>query len=203
MKVANVNTILDESNFGRTHWLMFILCLFIISFDGYDLFVYGPLVPVLMKQWGLNPAQAGIIGTYSLIGMGFGSLLFGRLGDKIGPKKMIIISATLFSTAMGSYWSYKWTVNIRHLPFLCRIGNWRIISQCRCPVERVFPDSQAPANGCLRHVRYEYWRRLCSCCWYLALPYFRLAIGVYHRGISSALIARNGNVDTGDAWQIY
>lgn len=102
MKVANVNTILDESNFGRTHWLMFILCLFIISFDGYDLFVYGPMVPVLMKQWGLNPAQAGIIGTYSLIGMGFGSLLFGRLGDKIGRKKMIVVSATLFSTAMAA-----------------------------------------------------------------------------------------------------
>jgi len=101
MATINANKVLDEASFRPIHWILFTLMIAIISFDGYDLVVYGTMVPTLMKAWKLNPAQAGVIGSYALIGAGFGSIIFGTLADKIGRKRALIISATLFSAAMG------------------------------------------------------------------------------------------------------
>ena len=62
--------------------------------------VYGASVPLIMKYWFLKPAYAGVIWTYALIGAALGSLVFGRLADKIGRKKTIILCTTLFSVCM-------------------------------------------------------------------------------------------------------
>ena len=45
--------------------------LFIILFDGYDLVVYGTVMPVLMEEWKFDSVQAGAIGSYGLFGMMF------------------------------------------------------------------------------------------------------------------------------------
>ncbi|MND59686.1 4-hydroxybenzoate transporter PcaK [compost metagenome] len=55
------------------------------------------VLPVLMKEWGLTPLQAGALGSYALFGMMFGALAFGSLADKIGRKKGIAICFVLFS----------------------------------------------------------------------------------------------------------
>jgi AAHS family benzoate transporter-like MFS transporter len=99
--IVNVNRLLDESRFSRIHWLICAICLCIVTFDGYDLVVYGTIVPILMKSWHLNPAQAGVLGSYALIGAGVGSLVLGPLADRIGRKKVIILCVTLFSVSMG------------------------------------------------------------------------------------------------------
>jgi AAHS family benzoate transporter-like MFS transporter len=45
-----------------------------LIFDGYDLFIYGVVLPSIMKEWGLTPLQAGALGSYALFGMMFGAL---------------------------------------------------------------------------------------------------------------------------------
>jgi len=98
---VNVNKLLDESRFGQIHWWIFALCLCVVSFDGYDLVSYGAIVPGLMKAWKLNPAMAGLLGSYALIGAGVGSLVLGPLADRIGRKKVILFCIILFSIGMG------------------------------------------------------------------------------------------------------
>lgn len=71
--------------------------LFIVIFDGFDLAVFGSVVPVLMKEWALTPMQVGTLGSYSLFGLMFGALIFGPLADKMGRKNIILISVILFS----------------------------------------------------------------------------------------------------------
>src|SRR5690606_17173090 len=75
------------------------LCALLLIFDGYDLFIYGVVLPVIMQEWGLTPLQAGALGSYALFGMMFGALIFGTLADRIGRKKGIAICFLLFSTA--------------------------------------------------------------------------------------------------------
>ena len=97
MKKIDVHEIIDNAPFTRFHWMVMCLCALLLIFDGYDLFIYGVVLPVLMKEWGLTPLEAGALGSYALFGMMFGALGFGTLADKIGRKNGIAICFVLFS----------------------------------------------------------------------------------------------------------
>ncbi len=99
MKTLDVNEVIDGARFTRFHWMVMCLCALLLIFDGYDLFIYGVVLPVLMQQWQLTPVQAGALGSYALFGMMFGAFVFGPLADRIGRKKGIAASFALFSVA--------------------------------------------------------------------------------------------------------
>ncbi len=88
---------------GRTAssaiWLVPALCGFAVGFDGYDLIVYGTVVPALLEYqpWGLSPERVGVIGSYAIIGMLIGALLAGTVTDIIGRRKALLICVTWFS----------------------------------------------------------------------------------------------------------
>lgn len=97
MRKIDVHDVIDNARFGRFHWMVMAWCALLLIFDGYDLFIYGVVLPVLMKEWGLTPLQAGALGSYALFGMMAGALFFGPLADKVGRKKGIAICFVLFS----------------------------------------------------------------------------------------------------------
>lgn len=78
------------------------ICFFCILADGYDLGIYGAVLPSLLdyQPWGLSPAHAGTIGSYALFGMLFGAIFVGSVTDLIGRKKTLIICVALFSVTM-------------------------------------------------------------------------------------------------------
>ena len=80
-------------------WLVPALCGFAVGFDGYDLIVYGTVIPALLQYeaWGLTAPQLGVIGSYAIIGMLFGALLAGTVTDIIGRRKALLICVTRFS----------------------------------------------------------------------------------------------------------
>ncbi|NBF09840.1 MFS transporter [Pseudomonas sp. Fl4BN1] len=97
MRNIDCNTLIDEARFNPFHWRVLFWCALIIIFDGYDLVIYGVVLPVLMREWGLTPLQAGALGSYALFGMMLGALFFGSLSDRIGRKKVIAVCVILFS----------------------------------------------------------------------------------------------------------
>ena len=99
MRQIDVHQVIDNAPFTRFHWMVMALCALLLIFDGYDLFIYGVVLPVIMQEWGLTPLQAGALGSYALFGMMFGALGFGTLADKIGRKKGIAVCFALFSSA--------------------------------------------------------------------------------------------------------
>ena len=99
MNTIEINPVIDNARFTRFHWMVVALCALLLIFDGYDLFIYGVVLPVLMAEWGLTPVQAGALGSYALFGMMFGAFIFGPLADRIGRKKGIAICFVLFSLA--------------------------------------------------------------------------------------------------------
>ena len=80
-------------------WLVPALCGFAVGFDGYDLIVYGTVLPALLQYeaWGLTAPELGVIGSYAIIGMLFGALLAGTVTDIIGRRKTLLICVTWFS----------------------------------------------------------------------------------------------------------
>ncbi|MEI8599312.1 hypothetical protein P4S64_21560 [Vibrio sp. M60_M31a] len=87
MSNINVNEAVDNAKFNQFHWKVLFWCTLIIIFDGYDLVIYGVVLPKLMSQWNLDPYVAGMLGSAALFGMMFGAMGFGMLSDKLGRKK--------------------------------------------------------------------------------------------------------------------
>jgi len=85
------------------------LCFLGLVFDGYDLVVYGAVLPGFMgadsARWigdhALTPKDAGMLGSYAMIGMMLGALIAGTLGDLIGRRKVMLGAIAWFSIGMA------------------------------------------------------------------------------------------------------
>jgi MFS transporter, AAHS family, benzoate transport protein len=97
MNKLNIQPFLDNAKFNVFHKNILLWCAFILVFDGYDLVIYGSVLPILMKNWALTPIQAGSLASYALFGMMFGAFIFGTIANRIGQKKAIIACIVLFS----------------------------------------------------------------------------------------------------------
>jgi AAHS family benzoate transporter-like MFS transporter len=93
----------EQSGIPRS--LMYLVlgtCFFCIFADGYDLGIYGAVLPSLLdyQPWGLSAAQGGAIASYALFGMLFGAISIGTITDTIGRKWTLIICVSVFSLTM-------------------------------------------------------------------------------------------------------
>ncbi|MGE7604550.1 MFS transporter [Peribacillus sp. NPDC097675] len=98
MKQINVAEVIEGSKFNSFHLSVLLWCIFLILFDGYDLVVYGSVIPTLSQEWGTAPSILGLIGSLTLVGGLIGSLVCGVVADKVGRKKVIITCVALFGT---------------------------------------------------------------------------------------------------------
>lgn len=97
MRTIDVSALIDGARFNTFHARVLFWCALIIIFDGYDLVIYGVVLPSLMAEWGLSSLQAGALGSCALVGMMLGALFFGSLSDRIGRRKTIMMCVALFS----------------------------------------------------------------------------------------------------------
>jgi AAHS family benzoate transporter-like MFS transporter len=83
----------------RSPLLVVALCFAVIVLDGYDLMIFGAIVPVLLEYqaWGLGASEVGIIGSLTTFGMLVGALLVGTLSDIFGRRRVFLISTIWFS----------------------------------------------------------------------------------------------------------
>ena len=98
-------SLLPETRRRKTvAWVVSLATLTMI-FDGYDLVIYGTVVPILLRdphQIGeLTPATAGLLGSWALIGVLVGALTAGSVGDLIGRRKVMLFALAWFSIGMA------------------------------------------------------------------------------------------------------
>jgi len=97
----NVKKLIDEGSLRRIHLRVFLCCLVSLTFEGYDLVVYGATLPLLMKAWNMTPAFAGFIASFGFGAAVIGAIAGGSMGDKWGRKRTIITSVVIYS--LGSF----------------------------------------------------------------------------------------------------
>lgn len=99
------NTEIARAKSGRQLAWVVALSTLALMFDGYDLVVYGTVLPSLMadpSQIGqLSAGQAGTLGSYALVGVLVGALSAGAVSDRIGRRKVVLASITWFSLGMA------------------------------------------------------------------------------------------------------
>ncbi|BBC31069.1 uncharacterized protein SGFS_023630 [Streptomyces graminofaciens] len=83
--------------------LVLAICGITVISDGYDVVIYGAVIPSLLHEpgWGLSPAGAGLIGSFALVGMLIGATTVGTLTDRLGRRKMLICCLAWFSVMTG------------------------------------------------------------------------------------------------------
>lgn len=94
----------DERHKKSVLWIV-VIATMALFFDGYDLVVYGAILPILMgdpTQIGqVSAQQAGALGAYALVGVMIGALVSGALGDYLGRRKLMLVNIVWFSIGMG------------------------------------------------------------------------------------------------------
>ncbi|GAB3620129.1 aromatic acid/H+ symport family MFS transporter [Glutamicibacter endophyticus] len=75
------------------------LCFLIVVFEGYDIVALGATIPVLTdpQVGGYSVSSMNWVNTFSLIGVGIGAAIMGRLADRFGRRRPLLIAVLVFS----------------------------------------------------------------------------------------------------------
>ena len=101
-------TVFEKSEAKRLRTLIWVIGLATtgLMFDGYDLVVYGTVVSTFLRDPShigpVDPALAGALGSYALLGVLVGALTAGSIGDVIGRRKMMLGAYAWFSLGMAA-----------------------------------------------------------------------------------------------------
>ena len=122
------------------------LATFGLIFDGYDLVVYGVVVPIFLKdpsQLGeVTPAVAGTLGSYALLGMLFGALLAGSVGDIVGRRRVMLTAYAWFSIGMLITSLTSTTTTFGAMRFLTGLGIGALIATTGALVAEIAPPGK-------------------------------------------------------------
>jgi MFS transporter, AAHS family, 4-hydroxybenzoate transporter len=113
--VVQVSHLLDERGIGGFHVKLIVWSVLIALFDGYDIAAIALAAPELVKAWGVSRAQLGPVLSASLVGILFGSILFGWIGDRYGRKRALIGSLLLFGALT---WIAAYATNLQQMALL-------------------------------------------------------------------------------------
>src|SRR3982074_3239323 len=93
---VDVADFIDAQPVGGFQFRLLLTCAAVLFLDGFDTQAIGYVGPALAKEWGLTKGALGPVFSAGLFGLMIGALLFGPLADRIGRKKIIILSTLAF-----------------------------------------------------------------------------------------------------------
>src|SRR5438067_13262792 len=94
--VVQVSHLLDERGISGFHIQLIVWSVLIALFDGYDIAAIALAAPHLVADWHVERSALGPVLAASNIGVLFGSMIFGWIGDRYGRKSALIGSLLLF-----------------------------------------------------------------------------------------------------------
>ena len=82
-------------------WKIFVACFSSIMLDFFDVSLIGFVLAFFISDWHLTYAQSALILLSSGVASIPGAYFFGRLGDKIGRRKVFVLTIAIFSVGTG------------------------------------------------------------------------------------------------------
>ncbi len=100
-KSAELVARLETLPFSKWHRNFFILGFLGVMFDAADFALFGAALPPIAHEFGLGPAQSGLLATVGLIGAFVGALFWGTLSDYIGRRTSFSATIGIFALFTG------------------------------------------------------------------------------------------------------
>lgn len=113
---------MDNKEISGEHWkIMFISGMGFFT-DAYDLFIIGVVMALLKEQWHVGKLEESLVESTALLASAIGALLFGRVADMLGRKRIygievLVLAAGAVACALSpNIW---WLIALR---FILGIG---------------------------------------------------------------------------------
>ena len=102
---------MDNAGISREHWkIMFISGMGFFT-DAYDLFIIGVAMALIKPIWHVDKVEEGLVESTALLAAAIGALLFGRIADMLGRKRIygvevLVLAAGAIASAFspGIWW---------------------------------------------------------------------------------------------------
>jgi MFS transporter, PHS family, inorganic phosphate transporter len=109
---------LDEARPSSLHWkIMFISGMGFFT-DAYDLFIIGVVMSMLKPMWHVGKVEQGLVESTALLASAFGALLFGRVADMLGRKRIYGVEVLVLAAgAIGCAFApgIWWLIGLRFI----------------------------------------------------------------------------------------
>jgi AAHS family 4-hydroxybenzoate transporter-like MFS transporter len=113
---------IDAQPVGRFQVRVLLLCAAVLFVDGFDTQAIGYVAPELARAWGLPRAALGPVFSAGLFGLMLGALAFGPLADRVGRKRIIVLSTAAFGLGtLATVWA-EGASSLLALRFLTGLG---------------------------------------------------------------------------------
>src|ERR1700689_143555 len=113
---------MDNAGISKEHWkIMFISGMGFFT-DAYDLFIIGVVMALLKPMWHVGKVEEGLVESTALLAAAIGALLFGRVADMVGRKRiygvevLVLAAGAIASAFSPNIW---WLIGFR---FILGIG---------------------------------------------------------------------------------
>lgn len=113
---------MDEAKPSRLQWKIMLISGMGFFTDAYDLFIIGVVMTMLTPLWHVGKLEEGLVESTALLASAFGALLFGRVADMLGRKRIYGVEVLVLAFgAVGCAFAPNiwWLIGLR---FILGIG---------------------------------------------------------------------------------
>lgn len=123
-------------------WRVLIGCFLSYMFDAVDIIILAIAMPAITTSLHITQAQAGLLVTATLLGIGLSSVVMGRLADTMGRRTALLLSLVTFGAlTMAVSGATDWR-QILFLRFLSGLGLGGVWSTAAAHVNETWPAHQ-------------------------------------------------------------
>ena len=93
---TDIQAFINRHPFSKYQWMILVLCFVTVVMDGFDTAIIGFIASDLVQEWGVQKSDLGPVMSAALVGLAFGALTAGPMADRIGRKKVLVLSILVF-----------------------------------------------------------------------------------------------------------
>ncbi len=111
-------TELDNARISSHHWKIMLISGMGFLTDAYDLFIIGVVMSLVKPLWHVGKVEESLVDSTALLASAFGALLFGRVADMLGRKKIYGIEVLVLAAgAIGCAFATNiwWLIGLRFI----------------------------------------------------------------------------------------
>ena len=93
---TDIQAFINRNSFSKYQWMILVLCFITVALDGFDTAIIGFIASDLVQEWGVQKSDLGPVMSAALVGLAVGALTAGPMADRIGRKKVLVLSILVF-----------------------------------------------------------------------------------------------------------
>ncbi|MBF8270427.1 MAG: MFS transporter [Gammaproteobacteria bacterium] len=145
---------IDESPLSALQMLVLAICFVLNLLDGMDVMAISYSAPVITAEWSITREALGIVFSAALVGMTIGAVFISPLTDRIGRRKMIMISLAMIGVGMIATSFANSVISMGILRLLTGLGIGSILASSTSMVSEYSPNRLRNFNITIYHSGY-------------------------------------------------